>query len=184
MRTCPVCRSTYTQQYNTMQGTCNKITCALTRGKMKVGQKEARQARNREKRETKEKAKSNDKLKAEADIDFNRYIRARDHGLPCICCDRENDGTVEWHAGHYKAKGHHPNLRYDEQNVHGCCAKCNTFLSGNLGMYREGLRVRYGTNILEYLETPQPAKHYRADDLREIKAKYRAKWQRLEKSRE
>ena len=183
MRTCPVCRSTYTPQYNTTQKVCS-APCAYKRGKTKTGQKDAKSARAREKRQAKEKAKTNGQLATEAQTEFNRYIRARDYGLHCICCDRDNDGTVKWNASHYKPVGANPHLRFDEQNCHGGCERCNSHLSGNLGMYREGLRVRYGTNILEYLETPQPAKNYRADDLREIKAKYRAKWQALEKSRE
>ena len=43
-------------------------------------------------------------------------------------------------------------LRWDEDNVHGQCRKCNRFLHGNLLGYREGLLKKIGAKRLERLE--------------------------------
>lgn len=81
---------------------------------------------------------------------FNAYIRARDKDKGCI--SQYCRGEVE-HAGHYFSQGHHSALRFDELNVNGCCAKCNTFLHGNLIRYRQGLTDRYGEEKVLILES-------------------------------
>jgi hypothetical protein len=90
------------------------------------------------------------RLLADCQKVFNAYIRARDKDKGCIS-DRCK-GQVE-HAGHYFSQGHHSALRFDELNVNGCCARCNTFLSGNLIRYRQGLVSRYGEQRVLILES-------------------------------
>lgn len=87
-------------------------------------------------------------LIAKARLRFNKFIRERDKGLPCISC-----GKPEFdHAGHYYAAGSIPSLRFDEDNIHGQCAGCNTFRHGNLIEYRKGLVERYGEDYVKVLD--------------------------------
>lgn len=88
-------------------------------------------------------------LLKQAQIKVNKAIRLRDKELGCIC--RGCNGQVE-HASHYFSQGHHSYLRFDHRNIHGSCAKCNLFLSGNLIKYRQGLIDRYGEQYVKDLE--------------------------------
>lgn len=84
----------------------------------------------------------------EAQTAFNRYIRVRDHGKPCISCGADNPA----HAGHYRSIGGHAQLRFNLLNCHAQCVRCNMHLSGNLIEYRKGLIERIGVNNVESLE--------------------------------
>jgi len=97
----------------------------------------------------KSKSKPLPALLKQAQIKVNKAIRLRDKELGCIC--RGCNGQVE-HASHYFSQGHHSYLRFDHRNIHGSCAKCNLFLSGNLIKYRQGLIDRYGEQYVKDLE--------------------------------
>jgi hypothetical protein len=79
---------------------------------------------------------------------FNKYIRLRDEGLGCISCGSFN----EIQAGHFYNVGHYSWLRFNENNVHSQCKRCNYFLRGNLLPYRENLIKKIGTVPFEQLE--------------------------------
>ena len=111
---------------------------------------------------------------------FNRYIRTRDHGLACISCGRFSEFMD---AGHFKSVGGHFALRFDEKNVHGQCQSCNRFNGGRLIEYRDGLILRYGQELVDYLEGPHDLKHYTIDDLKALRKKYSAKTRDLVRSR-
>lgn len=98
-----------------------------------------------------------------ATIRFNKYIRERDKDKPCISCGRYT--TLQ--AGHFYSAGHHPGLRFDEDNVHGQCLRCNMYLSGNLHEYAKNLPGRIGQQRYDAL-------CYRADAYK----KTRFKWNR------
>lgn len=77
---------------------------------------------------------------------FNQFIRLRDSKegyFKCISCG-VTKSTSKMHAGHFLSAGHHSIVRFDERNVHGQCEHCNTFLSGNLIRYQEGLEKKIG----------------------------------------
>jgi hypothetical protein len=116
-------------------------------------------------------------LRREAQEEFNRFIKLRDAGRPCIACGRHHDG--QWHAGHYLTVGAHPELRFEESNCHKSCQPCNTHLSGNLIEYRKGLLLRYGAELVEWLEGPHDPKHYTRDDLIDLRKKYSEKCKKL-----
>jgi len=114
------------------------------------------------------------KLLKKAQEVFNRWIRERDQEKGCI--SRGCNGRVE-NAGHYFSQGNHSGLRFNEANVHGCCVKCNLFLSGNLIRYRQGLIDRYGEDYVKRLEEKEakmigPFKWHRIE-LEEIIKKYK-----------
>lgn len=108
---------------------------------------------------------------------FNAYIRARDAHHGCISCGRDNGSKVN--AGHFLSVGSHPELRYDEANVHKQCEYCNTHKSGNAVMYRAGLVERIGIKAVESLEGPHTPKKYTREQLADMRALYRAKLKEL-----
>lgn len=110
------------------------------------------------------KQKSLSKLKKDLDRVFNAYIRKRDSEdgfFLCISCgfiETKDSVSVHYkpvsqmHAGHFYA-GTFTRTRWDERNVNGQCAGCNTFKHGNLLEYRKGILAKYGQEVLDELET-------------------------------
>ena len=123
--------------------------------------------------------KSIPELKAEAQVIFNKFIRARDANLPCICCDKWNKSNSltggEWDAGHYRSRGSADHLRFNENNVHKQLKNCNRYASGNAVEYRLGLIKRIGLQFVEELEADQTIIKWTREMLNEIKIKYRQK---------
>ena len=111
---------------------------------------------------------------------FNAYIRARDAGLPCISCGCP-DGKGKRNACHYRPAGVNTALRFDERNVHGGCERCNTFQSGNLVGYREGLIKRIGILQVEWLDANHEIKKWSIDELKAIEKEYKQKLKELTK---
>ena len=60
---------------------------------------------------------------------FNRYIRKRDEGKPCISCGEYTEASD---AGHFYPVGGFAGLRCDEDNVHAECRFCNSYYDSNL----------------------------------------------------
>lgn len=108
---------------------------------------------------------------------FNAFIRERDNGKPCVSCLRYHDG--QYHAGHYRSVGAHPELRFEESNCHRQCSVCNNHKSGNIADYRIELIRRIGLDKVEWLEGPHEAKKYTCADLKEIELYYKAKLKEL-----
>ena len=124
-----------------------------------------------------EAVKPRSKWLQEAQSAVNAWIRARDAYRPCVSCARFHDG--QWHAGHYLSTGARPELRFDPNNIHKQCQPCNTHLHGNLVMYRAELIRRIGLHEVDRLEGPHPPQKWTVDQLKEIKAHYRAKTKAL-----
>ena len=116
-------------------------------------------------------AKTKGELHKETQAVFNRFIRLRDKGQPCISCQRYHLGQI--HAGHYLSVGSSPELRYVEANVNAQCAPCNNHLSGNAIEYRINLIQKIGSENVEELEGPHDPKKYTHDDIRAVKQKYK-----------
>lgn len=161
-------------------------SCALAEAKNPVNQEKARKALADLKRQDikvrKEKLKSRGDHLREAQQAFNEYIRWRDQlaGHVCISSGKPLDwsgNAVD--AGHYRSVGSAPHLRFDERNCHAQSKQDNRFLSGNAVDYRIGLIARIGQAAVDELESDQSVKKYTVDDLKEIKALYRAKTREL-----
>ncbi|HHM9296615.1 TPA: recombination protein NinG [Pseudomonas aeruginosa] len=149
--------------------------CALA-----IKDKHAKPARkaiaDRERREIKvrkERLKSKADHLREAQAAFNEFIRLRDADQPCISCGRHHDG--QYHAGHYRSVGSHPELRFDEDNVHKQCAPCNNHKSGDVVNYRINLVAKIGAAAVARLEGPHDARKWTVEEIKAIKALYRAK---------
>jgi hypothetical protein len=141
-----------------------------------VNQEKARkslaQIERREIKIRKEKLKSRADHLREAQAVFNEWIRLRDAALPCVSCGRFHEG--QWHAGHYRTVGANPELRFNPDNVHKQCAPCNNHKSGDIVNYRINLVRRIGLERVEILEGPHKAQRYTIEDLKTMKADYRA----------
>lgn len=129
-----------------------------------VGRKELRAA--------KERVKPKGQYMREAQAAFNAWIRARDAAQPCISCGRHHEGKYD--AGHYRTVGSNPALRFEPLNCHKQCVPCNQHKSGDIVNYRISLVVRIGQDKVEWLEGPHEPQRYTIDDLKEIKARYKA----------
>ncbi len=127
----------------------------------------------------KEKLKSRADHLREAQATFNEWVRLRDADRPCISCGRHHEG--QYHAGHYRSVGANPELRFEPLNVWKQCAPCNTHLSGNLVNYRVSLLQMIGPEKVDWLEGPHPACKHTVEEIKTIKAEYRAKARELKK---
>lgn len=117
----------------------------------------------------------------EAQREFNSYIRERDYDKPCISC-----GSIQrmaWDAGHYRSVGAAPQLRFREANCHRQCVPCNQHKSGNAIEYRIGLIRRLGEVAVQELENDNSTAKWTIEDLKSIKAHYKAKTKELRERR-
>jgi hypothetical protein len=73
------------------------------------------------------------------------------------------------------SRGSHPELRFDEDNCHKQCSACNNHLSGNLVSYRRFLTDKIGIQAVDKLEQQRPALKLDMDQIKELKAVYKAK---------
>ncbi len=154
----------------------------LERARKSLAQVERREIKIR-----KEKLKSRADHLREAQAAVNVFIRLRDAHLPCISCDSTpNDIDLmtgsRWDAGHYRSVGACPELRFEPLNIHRQCVKCNRNLSGNTVGYRIRLVLRIGTEKVDWLEGPHSARKYTVDEIKAIKAEYRAKTRELKRA--
>ena len=78
---------------------------------------------------------------------FNKFIRERDQDKGCVSC-----GAPVSQAGHFYSAGHYAALRFNENNVHGQCVRCNMYLSGNLNEYRKRITQRIDLSDLNELD--------------------------------
>ena len=83
-----------------------------------------------------------------AQKNFNKFIRQRDKDELCISCK----ASPVQQAGHYYSAGHFSILRFNEDNTHGQCIRCNYYLSGNLTEYRRNLEKKIGKERLNKLD--------------------------------
>jgi hypothetical protein len=162
-----------------MQSVCG-IRCAI---KAPVKARKAAKAEDKARREA---IKPRSKWVAEVQEVFNHWVRMRDAKakLGCVSCGYLWSGRLPsepWtpprkaNAGHYLSTAARPELRFHEHNVWLQCEQCNTYLSGNLIPYRAELIRRIGLPAVEALEGPHPAAKLTIDDLKRIKAEYKAK---------
>lgn len=149
----------------------------LARQAQEKQRKSIAQRERREIKVRKEKLKGRAEHLKDAQTAFNAWIRERDIGLPCVSCGRHHNG--QWHAGHYRSVGGHPELRFEPLNAARQCAPCNTHKSGDLVNYRIELVRRIGADAVAWLEGPHEPKKYTIDDLKALTALYRAKTKEL-----
>lgn len=187
-KTCknPACRASFVPQ-RLRQAVCSPKCALATVEVQKVkARKSLALADRREIKVRKEKLKSRADHLREAQAAVNEYVRLRDAHLPCISCDSTpNDNDLmtgsRWDAGHYRSVGACPELRFEPLNIHRQCVKCNRNLSGNAVEYRIRLVLRIGSEKVAWLEGLHPPCKYTVEEIKAIKAEYRAKTRELKK---
>jgi len=108
-----------------------------------------------------------------AQLVFNKYIRERDKDELCISCKQK---PKKVNAGHFWNANNHWNVRYDEDNVHVQCERCNSYLSGNLLEYRTNLLIKIGAERFNQLEArARVTRKFTKDELKEIIKTYKQK---------
>lgn len=171
-RKCVNCKDKFTPQNNTQ--ICCGASCAYEYVKKKnlKSKKQADKA-------VKESLMSSSEWLNIAQKVFNTYIRKRDEGKPCISCGkflRSNDVN----ASHYFSVGAYPNLRFNEDNVHSSCIKCNKELHGNISEYALRLPLRIGIeNYNKILEDRNKPLLLNTEDIKELILIYKQKTKEL-----
>lgn len=174
---------------------CQNPNCVLRRT-VKIREREETKKRSvsaREKKETRERLKTRSQWIKEVQIEFNAFIRLRDHDDPCISSgkldceitDRYRGG--KWDAGHFLTRGGFPELRFDEDNCHKQ-SKSDNNPGPNKAVkvqkqYRVNLIKKIGLKRVESLEGPHDMPKWTIDELKKLKAKYKAKVKELKKER-
>lgn len=184
-RRCRCCKSEFYPARST-QTVCS-IGCAQAAAEASRVRAEKREQRNRQRlvRQALEELKTVPKLLREAQVVFNKFIRLRDAGKPCVCCGRTSSGPTtggDWDAGHYRSRGAASHLRFDERNVHAQLKQCNR-RAWDVASYRAELVRRIGLEAVESLENDNEPHKWTREELRSIKAQYAAKYQALKKAR-
>lgn len=175
-RPCKQC-STLFVPARPMQAVCSP-KCAHKKVKQDKAEERA-QVRTR-----KEAIKTIPQLIKEAQVEFNAYIRLRDAGKPCICCGLPlgaGDVGGMFDAGHYRSTGSASHLRFHPDNCHGQRKQCNRYGAGRAVDYRIGLIARIGLERVLALESSNSPHKWTAEELRAIRAEYKAKSKELAK---
>lgn len=112
-------------------------------------------------------SKSLAKLLKIAQEKVNAYVRKRDAinaegEFICISCNTRKVAN-QVNAGHYFSKGNFPSVRFDLDNIHSQCIKCNFRLSGNLILYRKNLIEKIGEDRFKELEALAYLNSYKHD---------------------
>lgn len=181
----PACGISFTPQ-RLGQAVCSpKCGLAIKDVNQAKARKSLAQVERREIKIRKEKLKSRGEHMREAQQAFNEYIRTRDQAAGHLCIS--SGKPLDWSgnavdAGHYRSVGSAPHLRFDERNCHAQSKQDNRFLSGNAVDYRIGLIARIGQEAVDALEADQSVRKYTVEQIKGIKAYYRAKTRELKRA--
>jgi hypothetical protein len=188
MRRCRFCREhNIPKEAPKFKFVCG-VECSIGYARKMVERKRAKEQKAEKKVHVRQKRAFYDKdikTRREAAVYwFNRYIRLRDAGSPCISCGNSNP-NIKYDAGHYIAAGTCASLRFDEQNVNVQCSNsCNVHLSGNGTKYREGIIRKWGIETLDRLEGPQPTIKITVAWYKDIEEKYKKLCKQIQSSKE
>ncbi|EHW4087001.1 TPA: recombination protein NinG [Salmonella enterica] len=185
-RKCPICSTEYIPR-SSLQKVCHNYKCALEFNRRVDAKNAEREKRKRDKTERAEWRKRKEAVKPLKHWEdatqrvVNDYIRERDRDAPCISCGTWN--TVQWEAGHFRSRGAASHLRYNEDNIHKQCHRCNAELSSNAIPYRIALVEKIGLERVEALENNNTPHRFTREELKGIRMHYRALMRALIKKR-
>ena len=170
---CVTCKTEF-EPRSTLAKACSPI-CAVQYAKHVRAKKQAKADKIRL-----EEMKTLPQLRKECQQVFNKFIRLRDWGQPCISCGAPHTGAANsFDAGHYRSVGSSPEVRFDPRNVHGQCKRCNRF-GFDSSAYRANLIAKIGVDQVEALEAEKSAKNYTRQDIRALIITYKQKCKELE----
>lgn len=184
---CKACRQPFTP-WTSMQTACSpKCALELVRARQRA-------ERRKDTRRRKEALKTLPELIKEAQPAFNRWVRFRDRGQPCISCGKTEqelmiNNPVAMVCGHYLSVGAHPELRFHPFNAHLQCTRCNGG-AGKYGQfnskaktvtqdYRIRLIDKIGLANVEWLEGQHQSQNWTLDEIRQIKQFYNEQYRIL-----
>ena len=142
MKKCKHCKEKFTPVYSSLERVCKKQGC---KAEEYTPVKPSTYCTNN----SKSKKSGLKKAKESARIACHLYIRVRDKGRPCPCCNKHLG--EDYHAGHFIPSANNPKIRYDGDNIHGQRAMCNLFEDGDSGDYEKNLRLRIGDERVDRL---------------------------------
>ena len=180
---CRVCTTRFTPSRPLQVACCPDCAQTLARRNREKAEKRAATIERQKTRAALEALKTIPQLIAEADRAFCAWVRARDAGLPCICCGETAKSAAltggEWDAGHYRSRGAASHLRYHEDNCHSQLKQCNR-RAFDVASYRRNLIERIGIARVEALENDNGTHKWTLDELKMIKAEYIRKRKEIE----
>ena len=183
---CRVCTTLFLPSRPLQVACCPDCAQTLARSNREKAEKRAATIERQKTRAALEALKTIPQLIAEADLAFCAWVRARDAGLPCICCGETAKSSSltggEWDAGHYRSRGAASHLRYHPDNASAQRKRCNR-RAFDVASYRANLIARIGLERVEALEQDNRTHKWTRDELREIRDTYRKKLRELLKAR-
>lgn len=156
MSKCKNCGDKFAPKFNTLERYCWKPDCKTIEALQRLEKFKNQKAKEIKKfdrefiREKKLKLKTHSDWMQELQKLVNAYVRKRDEGKQCISCRTFLRGKFD--AGHFYSVGSYPNLRFNLDNIHGQCVRCNRDLHGNLSEYRLRLIERLGEERVQILD--------------------------------
>jgi hypothetical protein len=155
---------------NSLQVVCG-VKCSIEYNKTKK-EKQAVKFKEYEQEHRNEK-----KLKASllnTKVQVHEYVRLRDKGKNCISCGTA--WTPDFQCGHHYKSETFTTLRFNLDNLHGQCQRCNLFLEGAFDNYALNMPFRIGIkkyNDLQSLASidKQFSKVWNLENLKEIREK-------------
>jgi predicted nucleic acid-binding Zn ribbon protein len=161
---CKECGNTYTP-FNSLQQVCSHKCHSILTEKKEWKKKKA---------ELKVKLRTRTEWLNTLQKLFNQWIRLRDKNKGCISCDKPL--TAKFDAGHFLAVGSYPNLRFNEDNVHGQCVHCNQHKHGASAEYFIQLPNRIGLcKFNELLNSRNESLKLTLDEIQELIKIYKLK---------
>lgn len=172
--------------------------CAAAYGKEQTekarqrAQQQAKQKRQEEAKENRKQIrarklalKTRNDWRREAQAAFNRYVRLRDAGKPCISCGAlpapKFGGTMD--CGHYHTRGARPWLAFNLHNTAAQCVRCNRDKAGAQKAFEQGLIDRIGPDKVEALNCNNTPRKFDIEYFKRIKSIFTRKVRSLERRR-
>ena len=126
------------------------------------------------------------KVREQLDKEFSLFIRMRDtmpNGLfRCISCGRIMPFS-EADCGHFFSRKH-GSTRWDDDNCHAQCIRCNRFLDGNTAEYKTNLIAKIGQKRFDDLEQRHfQTRQWSEAELKELLNYYKLKNKQLRKEK-
>lgn len=151
----------------------------------KKRQREEEKIGRQRRRERRIALKTKSQWKKEAQNVFNRYVRLRDDGKPCISCGslpaQKYGGTMD--CGHYRTRGAAAHLAFNLHNTAAQCVQCNRDRAGAQKAFEQGLIGRIGPEKVEALNNNNAVRKLDIPYLQRIKTIFTRKARALEKRR-
>jgi hypothetical protein len=143
---CKHCKKTFTVKYFLQKYCMEKDECIKA---FANGVKEKKELQNSKARKQMDEAVKvdNDEKKLKASklntkVQVHAFVRNRDKHKPCISCGIH--WNADFQAGHHYKSETFETLKYNVDNIHGQCQRCNLHLDGAFDNYALSLPKRIG----------------------------------------